>query len=63
MALVVGLDMGMVVIGDHKVVVVGLVLGIASCWDPHNMMYLEHVRNLFKEFLMNPKDCFRLMQI
>ena len=39
MALVVGLDMDMTIVGEHKVVVMGLVLGIFSCWDPCNMMY------------------------
>ena len=38
MALVVGLDMDMMVVGVHIVVVVELVLGITSCWDPHSMM-------------------------
>ena len=39
MTLVVDLGMDMVVVGEHKVVV-GQVLGIVSCWDPCNMMYL-----------------------
>ena len=39
MALVVGLDMDMMVVGVHIVVVVEPILGMASCWDPHNMMY------------------------
>ena len=40
MALMVGLGMDMAVVGGHKVVVMGLILGIVSCWDPCNMMYL-----------------------
>ena len=39
MALVVGLGMDMAVVGRHKVVVMGLVLDIVSCWDPCNMIY------------------------
>ena len=31
MTLVVGLDMGMVVVGGHTIIMLGLVLGIASC--------------------------------
>ena len=38
MALVVGLNMHMVVVGGHKVVVMGLVLDIVSCWDPRYTM-------------------------
>ena len=33
------MDMAIVVVGGHKVVVMGLFLGIVSCWEPHNMMY------------------------
>ena len=39
MALVVGLGMDMLVVGEHKVVGMEPVLGIVSCWDPHNRMY------------------------
>ena len=34
------MDMALAVVGGHKVVVMGPVLDIVSCWDPCNMMYL-----------------------
>ena len=40
MVLVVCLGMDMAVVGGHKIVVMGLVLNIVSCWNPCNMMYL-----------------------
>ena len=39
MALVVGLGMDMVVVGEHKVVVMGPILDIVPCWDSCNRMY------------------------
>ena len=39
MALMVGLGMDMVVGGKHRVVVMGPVFDIVSCWDPRNRMY------------------------
>ena len=31
--------MTLVVVGEYRVVVMGPVLGIVSCWDPRNRMY------------------------
>ena len=40
MALAIGLGMDMMVVVDHTIVAVDSVSDIASCWDPHSMMYL-----------------------
>ena len=39
MTLVVGLGMDMAVVREDRLVVMGPVLCIVSCWDPHNRMY------------------------
>ena len=38
-ALVVGLGMDTLVVGECRAIGMGLVLGIVSCWDPRNRMY------------------------
>ena len=39
MALVVGLGMDMVIVGEHRVFVMGPIMGIVSCWNPCNRIY------------------------
>ena len=39
MALVVGLGMDTMVVGEHRVVVMGPVWGIVPCWNPCNRRY------------------------
>ena len=36
----VGLGTRMLVVGEHRAVGMGPVLGIVSHWEPHNRMYL-----------------------
>ena len=40
MTFVVDLDMDVLVVGECRLVGIGLVLGTVSCEDPQNMMYL-----------------------
>ena len=40
MAFVVDLDMHKLVVGEHRIVGLGPILGTVSCEDPHNKMCL-----------------------
>ena len=43
MVRVVDLDMDMLVVGEHRLIGMGPILGIASHWDPRNRMCLMHL--------------------